>query len=373
MALQPAQLTQPYRDRGRQLAEPRSAARRSGSTRATRPSTASTSSSPPPAARAGDQRHPGRSAAARWPSSQSAINAVRGNRCTAPVMARREQDFRCAAGPARHGAAGVPRASAWLALLRQDFAEAVRLRLAPSRATTAPSGPEWHSLLEESAALIAAIQQQLQKPARLGLVKAAQHAATAAEVAENTLRTSAAAVLGLLLLVSVLLTVSISLPIRRLTAATRRLTAGRSRLRAPRAAARPRSTSWPNPSTPWPTRSPPPKPSCARIRRSSRSTSPNARASCITSRITTRSRSCPTAASSRRASPARWRAPAAPASSSRCCSWTSTTSSPSTTRSATTSATGCCSSSPSGCARAPAHAPAGAPRRRRVHRAASKT
>ena len=163
---------------------------------------------------------------------QSAINAVRGNLDKAAVMARREEDFRSLLD-LNAAELQVSPGRAWLALLRQDFAESVRLRLEIARYDSA-SGPEWHNLLEESAALIAAIQQQLQKPARLGLVKAAQHAATAAEVAENTLRTSAAAVLGLLLLVSVLLTVSISLPIRRLTAATRRLTAGDRAARAPR-------------------------------------------------------------------------------------------------------------------------------------------
>jgi len=163
---------------------------------------------------------------------QSAINAVRGNLDKAAVMARREEDFRSLLD-LNAAELQVSPGRAWLALLRQDFAESVRLRLEIARYDSA-SGPEWHNLLEESAALIAAIQQQLQKPARLGLVKAAQHAATAAEVAQNTLRTSAAAVLGLLLLVSVLLTVSISLPIRRLTAATRRLTAGDRAARAPR-------------------------------------------------------------------------------------------------------------------------------------------
>ena len=73
--------------------------------------------------------------------------------------------------------------------------------------------PAWHALLEDSAALTAAIQEQLQQPARRGLVRAAQHAAVAAEEAEQTLRNSAAAVLGLLLLVSVLLTLSISVPV----------------------------------------------------------------------------------------------------------------------------------------------------------------
>ncbi|TLY85626.1 MAG: EAL domain-containing protein, partial [Gammaproteobacteria bacterium] len=63
---------------------------------------------------------------------------------------------------------------------------------------------------------------------------AAQHAATATEEAQHTLRNTAAAVLGLVLLVSLMLAVSISVPVRRLTAATRRLAGGDRGARAPR-------------------------------------------------------------------------------------------------------------------------------------------
>lgn len=167
---------------------------------------------------------------------ESGINAVRGALNKAALIGRREEDFRSLLdmnAPELQVSPG----RAWLALLRQDFTNAVRLRQDIARYDAA-SGPEWHSLLEDSAALTAAIQEELQKPARLGLVKAAEHAASAAEVAENTLRTSAATVLGLLLVVSVLLTLSISLPVRRLTAATRRLTAGDRTARAPRGGSR---------------------------------------------------------------------------------------------------------------------------------------
>src|SRR5207247_1652956 len=114
---------------------------------------------------------------------------------------------------------------AWRGLGRQDFAQAARLRREIGR-YDAQSGPQWHGLREDSAALTLGVQQQLQMPARLGLLRAAQHAATAAEEAEQTLRKSAAAVLGLVLLVSLMLAVSISVPVRRLTAATRRLAGG---------------------------------------------------------------------------------------------------------------------------------------------------
>ena len=94
--------------------------------------------------------------------------------------------------------------------------------------------PEWHSLFEESAALTAGVQNQLQQPADRGLLQAAQHAATAAEGAEQMLRRTGAAVLGLLLVVSVLLAASISLPVRRLTAATRAFAGGDRAARARR-------------------------------------------------------------------------------------------------------------------------------------------
>src|SRR5207237_9695358 len=97
---------------------------------------------------------------------------------------------------------------AWLGLERKDFAQAARLRREIER-DDAQSGPQRHSLREDSAALTLGVQQHLQRPARLGLLQAAQHAATAAEEAEHTLRNTAAAVLGLVLLVSIMLAVSI--------------------------------------------------------------------------------------------------------------------------------------------------------------------
>jgi diguanylate cyclase (GGDEF)-like protein len=163
---------------------------------------------------------------------ESAINAVRGNVATPTVIARRERDFSALLDG---HAAELQRSpgKAWLGLVRQDFAHVARLRLEIAH-YDAVSGPEWHSLLDESAALTTDVQQLLQVPARRGLLQAAEHAATAAEGAEHTLRNTAAAVLGLLLFVSLLLAASISLPVRRLTAATRLLAGGDRRARAPR-------------------------------------------------------------------------------------------------------------------------------------------
>ena len=163
---------------------------------------------------------------------EEAFNAVRGDVATPAVTARREREFTAVLNAHAAEFESSP-GRAWLGLVRQDFAQAARQRREIER-YDAQSGPQWHSLREDSAALTLGVQQQLQMPARRGLLQAAQHAATAAEGAEHTLRNTAAAVLGLVLLVSLLLAVSISVPVRRLTAATRRLAGGDRGARAPR-------------------------------------------------------------------------------------------------------------------------------------------
>jgi diguanylate cyclase (GGDEF)-like protein len=164
---------------------------------------------------------------------QAAIEAVRG---TEKAIARAEENFKALLDLNATELQLSP-GKAWLSLVRSDFADAVHLRADIAR-YDASSGPDWHALLEQSASLTAGVQEELQKPARRGLIKAAEYAASRAESAEQTLRTSAAAVLLLLLVVSVLLTASISVPVRRLTAATRRITAGDRTARAPRGGSR---------------------------------------------------------------------------------------------------------------------------------------
>jgi diguanylate cyclase (GGDEF)-like protein len=163
---------------------------------------------------------------------ESAINAVRGNVETSAVIARRERDFMAVLGAHLAEFENSP-GTAWLGLLRRDFLDAAELRLRMER-YDALSGSEWHNLFEDSAALTEGIQKQLQKPADRGLLQAAEHAASAAAAAEYTLRNTDAAVFGLLLLVSVLLAASISLPVRRLTAATRLFAGGDRAARARR-------------------------------------------------------------------------------------------------------------------------------------------
>ncbi len=97
---------------------------------------------------------------------ESAIKAVRGDVTTARVIARREHDFMAPARRPPGGIARLPR-RAWLSLVRQDFQDAVHLRVQTAR-YDAQSAADWHGLLEDSAALVAGVQEQLQKPARPG-------------------------------------------------------------------------------------------------------------------------------------------------------------------------------------------------------------
>jgi methyl-accepting chemotaxis protein len=162
----------------------------------------------------------------------AAVDAIRGEPGTAAAVAQREREF--TAVLAAHGAElqNSP-GRAWMALIREDFVLATQLRLQVAR-YDAVSRSEWHGLLEESAALTAGVDDLLQKPARRELLLAAQRTASSAESAEDTLVNTGALVLALLLFVSLLLFRGISLPVRRLTAATRLLAGGDRAARAPR-------------------------------------------------------------------------------------------------------------------------------------------
>ncbi|MGH8136920.1 MAG: putative bifunctional diguanylate cyclase/phosphodiesterase [Steroidobacteraceae bacterium] len=162
----------------------------------------------------------------------AAINAVRGNFGTPAVIAQGEREFESVLARHTDELQRSPGRN-WLDLERQDFSLARKLRLSIEKFDTT-NGTARREFLEESAALTARVQQQLQEPARRGLVNAAARAATSAEVAQRTLTMTGIAVLGFGLLVSVLLAVSISLPVRRLTAATKLLATGNRGVRAPR-------------------------------------------------------------------------------------------------------------------------------------------
>ncbi len=121
----------------------------------------------------------------------------------------------------------------WMRVVQSDFRRAVRLRGELARLDARDIAAR-RALLEQSGALTTEVQNELQAPARQGLLEAARHAAISAEAAEHTVTASGIAVLIVMAIVSALLVASISLPVRRLTAATRLLASGDRTARAPR-------------------------------------------------------------------------------------------------------------------------------------------
>jgi diguanylate cyclase (GGDEF)-like protein len=162
----------------------------------------------------------------------STINAVRGNFAAPAVIAQREHEFTNALETHNAELQRSP-GRAWLDIEKEDFAQAVKLRVAIEKFDTTNDAAR-RQFLEESADLTAGVQKYLQEPARRGLMEAASRAATSAEEAEHTLTQTGIAVLCVVLVVSVLLVVSISLPVRRLTAATKLQATGNRDARAPR-------------------------------------------------------------------------------------------------------------------------------------------
>ena len=114
---------------------------------------------------------------------------------------------------------------AWMEILREDFRDAVNLRLEVNR-FDANNARDRHDFLRSGAQLISDAQALLQAPARNALAAAAQRAAQAANNAQHALVTTGITVEGVVVLVSLLLALRISVPVKRLTAATRRLAAG---------------------------------------------------------------------------------------------------------------------------------------------------
>ncbi|HEV2441728.1 MAG TPA: EAL domain-containing protein [Steroidobacteraceae bacterium] len=121
----------------------------------------------------------------------------------------------------------------WMDVVQSDFERAARLRQDIERLDTRDMAAR-RALLQQSGILTADVQSELQAPARQGLLNAAHHAAVSAEAAEQTVTDSGVAILIVMVIVSALLVLSISLPVRRLTAATRLLASGDRSARAPR-------------------------------------------------------------------------------------------------------------------------------------------
>lgn len=161
----------------------------------------------------------------------TAINAVRVN-LNSPLVARREREFEAVLQANTAELQHSP-GRTWLELEQEDFIKAVHLRQALEKFDTTGESAR-REFLEESAALMAAVQEQLQEPARRGLLSGAAAAATAASAAQHTLTLTGIAVLLVVVFVSVLLVISISVPVKRLTAVTRRQAAGERNARAAR-------------------------------------------------------------------------------------------------------------------------------------------
>lgn len=153
-----------------------------------------------------------------------AEGAAGGEQAFSAVLARHAQALRRSPG------------TAWLQQVQEDFARARALRES-IEGLDRQLGPMKRRFLEDSSVLTRALEQQLQAPARRQLLDAAERAAQAAQRAERMLAITGAVVLGVLLLVSVLLALSIIVPVRRLTAATQLLASGDRQARAPRGGA----------------------------------------------------------------------------------------------------------------------------------------
>jgi diguanylate cyclase (GGDEF)-like protein len=160
-----------------------------------------------------------------------ASNALRGDFGAPALIAQRERNFQSALNAHTTELLRAPGRN-WLEFVREDFAQAVKLRQEIER-FDATNSQARHAFLEDSATLIAHVEEQFQGPARRSLLGAAERAAAAAGIAQQTLTMTGAAVLGVALLVSTLLAISISLPVRRLIAATRQLAAGDRSVHAP--------------------------------------------------------------------------------------------------------------------------------------------
>jgi diguanylate cyclase (GGDEF)-like protein len=162
----------------------------------------------------------------------TAIDAVRYGDGSPGVTDARERTFE-AVLHAHSAALSRSPGRAWMGVVQSDFERAVRLRQDLERLDARDLAAR-HALLQQSGALTKEVQNELQAPSRQGLLDAARHAAVSAEAAEQTVTASGLAVLVVMAIVSALLIASISLPVRRLTAATRLLAGGDRIVRAPR-------------------------------------------------------------------------------------------------------------------------------------------
>jgi diguanylate cyclase (GGDEF)-like protein len=162
----------------------------------------------------------------------TAIDSVRYSDGAPALIAAREYNFEAVL---HAHAAELERSpgQAWMDMVRSDFERAVRLRRDTERLDARDLDAR-RALLAQSNVLTMAVQTDLQAPARRRLLDAARYAAVSAAAADQTVTDSGEAILIVMVIVSALLVASISLPVRRLTAATRLLASGDRSARAPR-------------------------------------------------------------------------------------------------------------------------------------------
>jgi diguanylate cyclase (GGDEF)-like protein len=138
--------------------------------------------------------------------------------------ARAEADFKAALDRNNAELMHSPGA-AWMEIIREDFKDAINLRVQINH-FDATNERDRHDFLHNGAQLISDAQALLQAPARNALSAAAQRAAQAANNAQHALVTTGITIEVVVVLVSLLLALRISVPVKRLTVATRRLAAG---------------------------------------------------------------------------------------------------------------------------------------------------
>jgi diguanylate cyclase (GGDEF)-like protein len=114
---------------------------------------------------------------------------------------------------------------AWMEIVRDDFKQSIILRHEVNQFDSS-NERDRRDFLANGATLISDAQALLQAPARRALSAAATRAAQAADNAQRALVSTGIAVVAVVLLVSLVLALRISVPVRRLMNATRRLAAG---------------------------------------------------------------------------------------------------------------------------------------------------
>ena len=162
----------------------------------------------------------------------TSIDAVRNSYGSPAQVAANEQRFKAVLHSHAQDLARSP-GRGWMEVVQSDFERAVRLRRDMERIDARDLAAR-RALLQQSNKLTSEVQNELLAPARSGLLDAAHYAAVSAEAAQRTVTVSGMAVLIVMAIVSALLLLSISLPVRRLTAATRLLASGDRIARAPR-------------------------------------------------------------------------------------------------------------------------------------------